>query len=175
MPSVLWRCWLDGRKGIRLVKKLSGGVLAWLSVWSELQTCVCPSWCHCHSLSVASVKFRLVFPFWYRLTQVVLEKGPLNVCVCVCVRACFVCSFVCCTVRDGAVNTVEENSLCKNGGAYWDATHMGQGNLVLDGDAYPLHEKWMSGKVDASTKLDVQQWCVTLPNYFRHLLFVSFC
>jgi len=23
--------------------KLSGGVLAWLSVWSELQTCVCPS------------------------------------------------------------------------------------------------------------------------------------
>jgi len=26
----------------------------------------------------------LVLPFWYRLTQVVLEKGPLNVCVCVC-------------------------------------------------------------------------------------------
>ena len=29
MPSVLWRCWLGGRKGIRPVKKLSGGVLAW--------------------------------------------------------------------------------------------------------------------------------------------------
>ena len=25
-------CWLDGRKGIRPVKKLSGGVLVWLSV-----------------------------------------------------------------------------------------------------------------------------------------------
>jgi len=25
------------------VKKLSGGVLAWLSVWSEVQTCVWPS------------------------------------------------------------------------------------------------------------------------------------
>jgi len=24
-------------------KKLSGGVLAWLSVWSEVQTCICPS------------------------------------------------------------------------------------------------------------------------------------
>jgi len=24
-------------------------------------------------------------PFWYRLTRVVPEKGPLNVCVCVCV------------------------------------------------------------------------------------------
>jgi len=24
-------------------KKLSGGVLAWLSVWSEVQTCILPS------------------------------------------------------------------------------------------------------------------------------------
>ena len=56
MPSVLWRCWLGSRKGIRPVKKLSGGVLAWLSVWSEVQTCIRPSWCHCHSLSLASVK-----------------------------------------------------------------------------------------------------------------------
>ena len=24
-------------------KKLSGGVLAWLSVWSEVQTCICSS------------------------------------------------------------------------------------------------------------------------------------
>ena len=34
-------------------------------------------------LTLASVKSRLVLPFWYRLTQVVLDKGPLNVCVCV--------------------------------------------------------------------------------------------
>jgi len=27
-------------KGIRPVKKLSGEVLAWLSVWSEMQTCI---------------------------------------------------------------------------------------------------------------------------------------
>ena len=26
------------------------------------------SWCHCHSLSLASVKSRLVLPFWYRLS-----------------------------------------------------------------------------------------------------------
>ena len=36
LPSVLWRCWLGGRKGIRPVKKLSAGVLRWLSVWSEV-------------------------------------------------------------------------------------------------------------------------------------------
>ena len=34
---------------------------------------------------IASVKSRLVFPFWYRLTRVVPDKGPLNGCVCVCV------------------------------------------------------------------------------------------
>ena len=87
LPSVLWRCWLGGRKGIRPVKNLSDGVLAWLSVWSEMQTCMWPSWCHCHSLTLASVKSRLFLflPFWYRLTQVVTEKGPLNGCVCVCV------------------------------------------------------------------------------------------
>ena len=56
-------------------------MLAWLSVWSEVQTCIWPSWCHCPSLSLASVKSRLVLLFWYRLTRVVLDKGPLNVCV----------------------------------------------------------------------------------------------
>jgi len=66
-PSVLWCFSLGGREGIRPVKKLSGGVLVWLSVWSEVQACIQPSWCHCHSLSVASVKSRLVLPFRYRL------------------------------------------------------------------------------------------------------------
>ena len=81
LPSVLWRCWLGGRKGIQPVKK-SGGVLVWLSVWSKVQTCIWPSWCRCYSLSLASVKSRLVLAFWYRLTWVVPEKGPLYGCVC---------------------------------------------------------------------------------------------
>ena len=49
-----------------------------------MQTCICPSGCQCHSLSLASAKSRLVLPFWYRLTRVVPEKGLLNVCVRVC-------------------------------------------------------------------------------------------
>ena len=83
LPSVLWRCWLGGRKGIQQVKKLSGAVLAWLSVWSEVQTCIWSSWCHCHSLSLASVKSRLVLSFWYRFIRVVPDEGPLNGRVCV--------------------------------------------------------------------------------------------
>ena len=31
-----------------------------------------------HSLSLARVKSRLVLPFWYRLTLVIPDKGPLN-------------------------------------------------------------------------------------------------
>ena len=73
--------WQEGHPAC---KKLSGGVLALLSVWSEVQTCIWPSGFHCHSLSLASVKSRLVLSFWYRLTQVVPDKGPLNGCVCVC-------------------------------------------------------------------------------------------
>jgi len=68
---------------------LSGGVLAWLSLWSEVQTCIWPSWCHCHSLSLASEKSRLVLRFWYRLTRAVLDKGPLNRCVSS--EACYTC------------------------------------------------------------------------------------
>jgi len=75
---------LVGRQeGHPACKKLSGGMLAWLSLWSEVQTCVWPSWCYRRSLSVASVKSRSVLPFWYRLTRVVPVKGPLNGCVCV--------------------------------------------------------------------------------------------
>jgi len=89
---------VEWQEGHPACKKLSGGVLAWLSVWSEVQTCTWPSWCHCHSLSLASVKSRLVLPFWYRLTQVVPDKGPLNMCVCVwLVRTCRY--FCCCNVH----------------------------------------------------------------------------
>jgi len=49
--------WQEGHPAC---KKLSGGVLVWLFVWSEVQTCIWSSGCHCHSLSLASVKSRLV-------------------------------------------------------------------------------------------------------------------
>ena len=78
LPSVLWRCWLGGRKGIRPVENGVVGLLVCLSVWSEMQTCIWPSWCHCHSLSLASVKSRLILPFWYLLTRVVPEKKAVK-------------------------------------------------------------------------------------------------
>jgi len=39
---------LVGRQeGHPACKNLSGGVPVWLSVWSEMQTCIQPSWCSC--------------------------------------------------------------------------------------------------------------------------------
>ena len=84
MPSVLSCCWLGDRKGIWPVK-MSGGVLASLSVWSKMQTCIWPSWCHWHSLSLASVKFRLVFTFLVPAHLGSPRQRLLNCCVCVCV------------------------------------------------------------------------------------------
>ena len=42
VPSVLLCCWLGSRKGIPC-KNLSGGMLAWLSVWGNVQICIWPS------------------------------------------------------------------------------------------------------------------------------------
>ena len=53
--------------------------LVWLSSASDTW------WCHCHSLSLASVKSRLVLPFWHRLTWVIpdkLQRAIKWLCVC---------------------------------------------------------------------------------------------
>ena len=59
-------------------------MLMWLSVWSEVQiVCIVVQLMSLHpktSSSLASFKSRQVLPLWYRLTQVVLEKKPLNGC-----------------------------------------------------------------------------------------------
>ena len=100
VPSVLWRCWLGGRKGIRPVK----------NEWWGVGVVVCLEWgaglhmaqlIHCHSLSLAPIKSRLVLPFWYRLTQVVLEKRPLNGCSIYTKQ----CSIVCVEDFFATVNT----------------------------------------------------------------------
>ena len=38
-------------------------MLAWLSLWGEVQICIWPSWCYCHSLSLAAVN-----PDWFYLS-----------------------------------------------------------------------------------------------------------
>ena len=51
--------WQEGHPAC---KKLSGEVLAWLSVWSELMTCICTSWFHFHAVSCFS-KVQIGFTF----------------------------------------------------------------------------------------------------------------
>jgi len=74
--------WLGSRKGIPPVKKLSGG--CWHSCLSArgvdlhmAQLIPLPLTVSCFS------EILMVLPFWYRLTRVVLDEGPLNGCMCV--------------------------------------------------------------------------------------------
>ena len=90
--SVGCLCWLlavsalvlliGQQEGHPVCKKLCG-VLEWLSARSEMQTCIWSSWCHCHSLSLASVKSRLVFTF---LVPAHLGSPRKRAVKCVCVR-----------------------------------------------------------------------------------------
>jgi len=71
---------LGGRKGIQPVKTewWGAGMVICLELGADLHVA------HLMPLPLtAPVKSRLVLPFWYWLTQVVLEKRPLNGCVVV--------------------------------------------------------------------------------------------
>jgi len=69
---VLWHCWL----GVRIVSGgcwhgyLSGARCKWFA-YGPADATATPS-------SLAWLKSRMVLPFWFRLTQVVREKRPLN-------------------------------------------------------------------------------------------------
>ena len=72
-----WCCWLGGRKGVQPVETewCGTGVVICLERGADLHMA------QLMPLPLASVKSRLVLPFWYRLTWVVPDKGPLNVCL----------------------------------------------------------------------------------------------
>ena len=75
LSSLLWCCWLGGRKSIQPVT--SGRVLVWLSVWGEVQICIWSSWCYCHWLSLAP-KIQTGFTFLVSARPCSPDKGPSN-------------------------------------------------------------------------------------------------
>ena len=89
IPSVLWRCWLGGRKGIWPVKNwVVGcwrGYLGWGADLHIAQQMPLPLTISCSSKSRLVLTF-LFLPFWYLLTQVVPDKlqksSKMVVCVC---------------------------------------------------------------------------------------------
>jgi len=80
-PSVGWRCWLGGRKGIGPERnRVVGcwGMVICLERGADslvAQLMPLPLTVSCFS------KVQIGLLFWYRLTWVVPEKGPLNRCV----------------------------------------------------------------------------------------------
>jgi len=53
--------------------------------------CIWSSWCQCHPVISCFIKIQNGLPFWYRITQVVLKKRPLNGCssTCYCINSAF--------------------------------------------------------------------------------------
>jgi len=79
---------LVGRQeGHPTCKKLSGGVLAWLSVWSEVQLHMAQLMPLPLTISCFS-KIQIGFTFLVQAHLGSPGKGPLNGCVCVCVCVC---------------------------------------------------------------------------------------
>ena len=93
LPSVLWHCWLGVRKSNQPVK----------IEWWDVDVVIClergADCLHMVQLmplhpkipsSLASFKSRVVLPFWYWLTQINLEKRPLNGCSkCLISHSCY--------------------------------------------------------------------------------------
>jgi len=70
------------QKGHLVCKKLSGGVLVWLSVWSEVQTHMAQMMPLPLTVSCSS-KIQIGFTFLVPAHSGSAGKGPLNGCVCV--------------------------------------------------------------------------------------------
>jgi len=85
VPSVLWRCWLGGGKGIRPVKNRVVICLERVADLHMAQLIPLPLTVSCSS------KIQIGFTFLVLVTRVVPEKGPLNGCVCV--RSSYVCFY----------------------------------------------------------------------------------
>ena len=84
MPLVLWRCWFSGRKGSWPVKNWVVG--CWRGCLSGARARLAYGPADATVLNGSCIsKIPLVLPFWYRLTRVVADKGPLNGCVGVCI------------------------------------------------------------------------------------------
>jgi len=90
VPSVLWCCWLTGRKGIQPVKNwVVGcwhGCLGWGADLHIAKQMPLPLTISCSSKCTLVLPF-LVLPFWYLLTRVVpdkFQKSSKTICACVC-------------------------------------------------------------------------------------------
>jgi len=86
----IWTCLQCCDAVVWMAGRASGLVVRYwheASVWSEMQMiCIRSSWCHCHPIISCFSKIQNGLPFWCRLTQVVLEKRPLNGCSVIVVK-----------------------------------------------------------------------------------------
>jgi len=62
VPSMLWHCWLGSGKGIRPIKKLNDGLMAWLSVWARCRLAYGPADTTVSCFSKIQIGFAFLVP-----------------------------------------------------------------------------------------------------------------
>ena len=66
--TVLWHSWLPSGRASG-PKKMNDEVLAWLSVWNEVQMiCIWSSWCRCHPIISCLIKIQIGLTFLVSLS-----------------------------------------------------------------------------------------------------------
>ena len=144
LPSVLWRCWLGGRKGIRPVKNwVVGcwrGCLGWGTDLHIAQQMPLPLTISCSSKSRLVLTF-LVLPFWCLLTLVVLDKFQKSSKTVVCVYVSFWADFSH-PLLDFLISTLHDWSLLVT-------TY----SLMLDHDPGTVYQKIQSASSDCFSVL----------------------
>ena len=113
VPSVLWRCWLGGRKGIWPVKNWV--VRCWRGYLSEARCRLAYAQLMTLPLTVSCFsKIQIGFTFLVPAHQGSPRKRDVKrvcVCVCVCNSWCFCIVYVHCTVTNLAVWLQETNEV----------------------------------------------------------------
>jgi len=91
-------------------------MLAWLCIWVQVQICIRPSWCHCHSLSLAPVN-----PEWFHLAGFTFlvpahlgspgqnQRGHKTVVCVVCVSVLYQCLFTVLKYEKHSNNFTKDN------------------------------------------------------------------
>jgi len=64
LPSVLLTLLVGRQEEHPACKTLCDDLLAWLSIWSEVQMiCIWSSWCHCHRIISCFIRIRIGLTF----------------------------------------------------------------------------------------------------------------
>jgi len=153
-------------------KKLSDKVLAWLSVWIEMQMiCIWSSWCHCHPVINCFIKIRICLTFLVLAYPGFPGKEAIKQA-----SACLSSkSFMCCFPDSSILSHFTSEPGCLVPPSFSSSTCFGR---------EPFGNKWhrfLTGKMTFLSSNQMSKycmifernWCVKIRNHFQQSNYYS--